>query len=194
MIIHQNFLWLHLPRTGGTATSSWLQKINIALQLNLAITPQDQRAKHDNLLIRNFRADPIPEFKTIVMNFRSLPDWLLSNYYFALYSGLNVPIDRYISGEFFSLRVGKWCQADWWLEYFEIERVSYFMRSDHLENDWRNFLYEQCNLIVPKEIQMIKENEIQKKNNASLIDFDWTEAYKKNTKWRILENKVLGLI
>ena len=133
MILHKKFIWLHLPRSGGTATTSWLKQIDLALQLNLIITPQNLPAKHDNMNIRSLRSDVIFDSKIMAMNVRSLPDWLISNYHFALSAGLKVPFERYIEGEFFSLRVGRWCLADWWLEYFEVAKISNFMNIQYLE-------------------------------------------------------------
>lgn len=192
MIIHKNFIWLHLPRTGGTATTSWLKQIDLALQLNLIITPHELPAKHDNLNIRNLRLDEIFDSRIMAMNFRSLPDWLISNYHFALRAGLKVPFERYMEGEFFSLRVGRWCLADWWLEYFEVGKISHFMNIQHLEEDWREFLKEAFGIVAPEEIRMKIENrnlQVPSISN-SLINVNWDMAYAKNPIWKSIEKNL----
>jgi hypothetical protein len=192
LILHKNFVWLHLPRTGGTATTSWLKQVDLALQLKLNITPQGLPAKHDNVNIRSLRLDESFDSKIITMNFRSLPEWLMSNYHFALSTGLKVPFERYMEGEFFSLRVGQWCLADWWLEYFEVGKISHFMNVQHLEEDWRKFLKEACGVIVPKEIQMKIENENSKTLSIfnSVMNFNWDIAYAQNPIWKSIENSL----
>lgn len=188
MILHKDFIWLHLPRTGGTSTASWLRKVDLSLQLDLFITPQDQPAKHDNLAIRSLRLGSPLESKIVAINFRPLPSWLLSNYHYALNAGLNVPFERYLEGEFFSLRLGKWCIADWWLEYFDINKVTHFINTQALERDWRKLL-NTCGINVPKEIRMEKENYIV----GNLGSFDplgyhnWDPAYLKNPLWQSIE-------
>lgn len=189
MITHRNFLWFHLPRTGGTTTAAWLRAVNEALLLGALIDPDEQPKKHDNRLIRELRGTPGLSRRSVAMNMRSLPEWLFSNYKFARRKGLAVPLDRYLKGEYFSLRVGAWCPADWWLHYFGVEDITHFLWVDRLEADWRCFIQETLELTVPECIHMDVRNAIAspREDSRDLSDYDWSVAFARNALWRNLE-------
>ncbi len=160
MITHPAFVWWHLPRSGGTATTCWLRAVDAALSLGLLIDPDDQRAKHDNRRIRDLQGAVSLPTACTAMNLRPLPEWLLSNYKFARRAGLEVPFERYLGGEYFSRRVGDWCPADWWLDYFAVDEGTRFFRTDRLEADWRDFLREQLAVSIPGSLRMEVTNDL----------------------------------
>ena len=46
MIITDNFIWLHLPKTGGTSTAKLFREINIP---GIRVDPDDIDAKHESI-------------------------------------------------------------------------------------------------------------------------------------------------
>lgn len=199
MIWHDTFVWLHLPRTGGTATAAWIREIfkNRATDASsavgaIAIDDDWLPQKHDNLLTREIRSGITSGTRSIVMNFRTLDEWLLSNFKFAQAAGMNVSIERYLAGEFFSLRMGGWCLADWWLQYFETSRVSHFFRLDRLEQDWRQFLQHTVGLEVPVSHTIVAMNQAPTGEEV-MLDLDresWSLAYERNPRWSRLQTRL----
>ena len=139
MILSSELIWLHLPRTGGTTTVEVFRRAIEALPERESsdwwIDDDSLRDKHDNLDIRQVRRGSLPPARRIAMNFRPLEEWLYSNWKWAVAMGLNVDVNRYKSGEFFSLRLGRWCPADWWLDYFGPLDDYHFIRTTHLATD-----------------------------------------------------------
>jgi hypothetical protein len=125
------------------------------------------------------------------MNFRTLPDWLLSNYKWATQSGLKVPLERYLEGEFFSLRMGRWCPADWWLEYFEVNNVTHLLRTDFLENDWRIFIQNITGIHIPENFRMSRLNQgrVMNEDRFTKERRNWINAYERNPLWKHTEHR-----
>lgn len=194
MIWHSKFVWLHLPRSAGTATARWMRQVQALTREGLSVDPDGEREKHDNLAIRAMREGHPPAPRAVAMNFRSLAEWLQSNYRFARAKGLMVPEERYLGGEYFSLRTGGWCPADWWLGYFETERVTHFLRCDRLEQDWRAFIRSVAGLKVPESLTMPWANRVgtEVELSAAWKEGDWSAARTRNPRWAELEARVLG--
>lgn len=139
MIRIGKFVWLHLPRTGGTSTAAAFRALRDQLP------PQEKdhwqiddcalRLKHDNLLMREMRVGQPIQPEVVAMNFRPLSDWLHSNYKWSIAAGLHVPMHRYQAGEFFSMRLGAWLPADWWLSYFGVNQDTHFIRTTAIAED-----------------------------------------------------------
>jgi hypothetical protein len=198
MIACSNFIWLHLPRTGGTATAAWMREIARHLSLAVAIDDDGEAAKHDNILLRSARKDGAA-FKgllagsrpAVAMNFKRLPNWLESNYRFARSVGLEVSPERYLAGEFLSIRMGRYCPADWWLDYFAVENVTDFLRCDRLETDWPEF-FARVTGIAPPHIPFQRMN-AKGESIAFPPDWhkaDWADAYRRNPRWSGMEARI----
>lgn len=200
LIYNQNFIWLHLPRTGGTATASWMREFRETLNLAIVVDSDTESTKHDNLLTRSLRKPNelgfLLEQKNIpiCINFKRLPDWLRSNYLFIRNLGFDVPAERYRAGEFFSLRMGDWCPADWWINYFEFEKITHIMRCDRLEYDWRTFV-RQLTGIEPPQTHFKQLNMVGNPSELSTEwrQCDWRSAYRRNPAWTKIEKSVFGL-
>lgn len=189
MILSENFIWLHLPRTGGSSTAAWMRQIQDPCTVPLQIDPCDKRLKHDNLATRFQRLGLTKETEFILMNFRPLSDWLMSNYQWAQSAGLKVPIERYLEGEFFSLRMGRWCPADWWLDYFEMDQVTHLFWNETLENDWRAFLNEATGLLIPSDLKLGRKNASHETPERAWFSEHFREnvAVECNPKWSAIE-------
>ncbi len=192
MINCARFTWYHLPRTGGTATARWIRQASALLNVAIEVDPCDTPAKHDNLLTRKIRNPGFATGPISAMNFKRLGPWLQSTYRFAKAKGLDVDEARYMKGEFFSLRTGRWCAADWWLDYFSIETIDVLFPDVDLETAWRAFLLHHLGRHVPDDLHFGRENEVGVEITVSpdwrLMDF--SDAHERNPRWTALENRL----
>lgn len=188
MVVTPEFVWLHLPRTAGTSTTELMRKAQWSLprsrRSEWVVDDDGLRDKHDNLASREVRTGLAHLPDRVAMTFRPLEGWLLSNWKWATKHGLHVPKERYLEGEFFSMRTGQWCPADWWLEYFEVDRVTDWIRMDRLESDL-NALLRQVEPSMP-HIAMPHLNELGVTEPAQLRP----EAYVMNPQWTALEARL----
>ncbi len=200
MIYSSQFIWLHLPRSGGTATANWMREMREVLRPPIAIDPDTDSAKHDNLLTRALRRpgdiNPLLDRHQVpvCINFKRLPSWLRSMYLFMKHLGFDVEEERYMRGEFFSLRVGQWCPADWWIDYFDFDQIDHLFRSDQLEDDWNSFFSKVTCTVLPRVI--FKEaNQVGCPSMLSVkcSTCDWKSAYQRNPQWTAIERKAYGI-
>lgn len=186
------FTWYHLPRTGGTATASWMMRVASLSDLKVEVDPHEASLKHDNLLTRMIRKPGFEVGRVRAMNFKRLSPWLQSNYRFAKAFGLDVPQERYLEGEFFSLRTGSWLPADWWLEYFDINSIEFLLPTDDLEGAWRAFVRDHVGRAVPEAVRFGIENEFGREVAVSpgWEEMDLAAARQRNPRWVALERDV----
>ena len=72
MLISDSFIWLHLPKTGGTSTARLFRDINIP---GISVDPDDIDAKHESIEHRlkgnNYESDKTtiitPEIDSLVI-------------------------------------------------------------------------------------------------------------------------------
>lgn len=134
MIIGDRFIWLHLPKTGGTSTSRLFAELGIP---SIVADDQSLDSKHESIEARLPDWEFDVQSKPIFITLRRLPQWLLSDWHHKrLKMGLEIPFEPVKSGLFYSLRLGGvWVAADYWMRYFRIERCSDVIRLEHLEED-----------------------------------------------------------
>ena len=140
MIIGERFLWLHLPKTGGTSMNRLLREQGLA---GVQVDGDDTPAKHDSVTLResrgNWRAGDRRRFITA----RRLEAWLVSDWQHKR-RHMNLPdldFEPVRSGLFYSLRLGgTWVAADWWLQYFELDERVTALRLEHLCADLNRHL------------------------------------------------------
>lgn len=193
MILSPRLIWLHLPRTGGTSTVQVFRdavtNLPQAFQSEWSIDDDSLRAKHDNLAIRSMRLGLDPRATRMAMNFRPLDDWMLSNWKWARAQGLNVDRSRYQNGEFFSLRLGKWCRADWWLDYFDLTDSIQLIRLTHLEEDLSE-LMEWAGLKLPVEEVVPRLNGLSSSDGEQAQGFCSELAMERNPIWMKYQRKM----
>ena len=136
MIIADAFLWLHLPKTGGTTMTRLFRERTLP---GIAVDGDDTPAKHDSVGLRESR-DPSwhPGERRRFITSRRLETWLLSDWHHKRrHMGLpQLPLAPVRSGLFYSLRLGGvWVAADWWLRYFELDEQVTALRLEHLSED-----------------------------------------------------------
>ena len=140
MIVGDTFLWLHLPKTGGTSMNRLFHQRALA---GVDVDRDDTSAKHDSVAVRenrsSWRAGPRRRFITA----RRLDHWLMSDWQHKR-RHMNLPnldFEPVRCGLFYSRRLGgTWVAADWWLQYFEISEEVTALRLEHLTTDLNTHL------------------------------------------------------
>jgi hypothetical protein len=136
LIIGERFIWLHLPKTGGTSASRLFAELAIP---SVVADDQSLDSKHESIEARLPDWDQGQNSKAIYITLRRLPQWLLSDWHHKkLKMGLDIPFEPVKSGLFYSLRLGGiWVAADYWMRYFHVDHCSGVIRLEHLEDDVR---------------------------------------------------------
>ena len=134
MIHNDKFVWLHLPKTGGTTVHNLFKTMDIP---GLHVDDNNSKTKHDSLEHRE-KTGWVSGKRKPFITFRRLEDWLISDWmHKKTWMGLeDLPFEPVQSGLFYSLRLGgTWVAADWWIQYFQIDDTFTFLRLEHLEDD-----------------------------------------------------------
>lgn len=173
----------------------WWQTVSAAYSLPLEIDADSFPGKHDNAVTRGMRSGgSVPASSLSVMNFRRLPAWLESSFRFARSQGLTVPETRYLSGEFFSLRTGEWCPADWWLDYFDARSIDLLLPLERLGDALEDLLWQAFGLRVPDGLALARLNQVGA--DIELVcdwtGHNWADVYRRNPLWADLEAGVYG--
>ena len=140
MIVGDTFLWLHLPKTGGTSMNRLFRQRALA---GVDVDRDDTAAKHDSVALREQRSSWRAGPRRFFITARRLDHWLISDWQHKR-RHLNLPdldFEPVRCGLFFSLRLGgTWVAADWWLQYFEISEEVTALRLEHLTADLNTHL------------------------------------------------------
>lgn len=194
MIIADRFLWLHLPKTGGTTMNRVFRELALT---GVVLDPDDTRAKHDSVSLREqdgtWRAGERRRF----INSRILPDWLVSDWrHKRRHMGLDLPFEPVACGLFYSLRLGGvWVAADWWLRYFEIDSSTTALRLEHLTDDFNRLLLPLLPPGTPPLADPPRENTAGESAPRAHRSFDRTQIeaiYACNPLWLDWETRVYG--
>ncbi|KZR83004.1 MULTISPECIES: hypothetical protein [Prochlorococcus] len=140
MIIADNFLWLHMPKTGGTSMNRLFREQSLA---GISIDPDHTAEKHDSVALRESRGSWRAGIRQRFITARRLEAWLISDWqHKQRHMNLsNLAFDPVRSGLFFSLRLGgTWVAADWWLHYFSVDETCTALRLEHLPEDLNRHL------------------------------------------------------
>jgi len=140
MIIGEHFIWLHLPKTGGTTMNRLLGE-HLGDQVD--VDADNTSAKHDSIAVRRQRGDWQPGTRQRFITARRLEAWLISDWQHKR-RHMNLPdldFEPVRSGLFYSLRLGgTWVAADWWLQYFDVDHSVTALRLEHLCADLNQHL------------------------------------------------------
>jgi hypothetical protein len=135
VIITDKFLWLHLPKTGGTS----MNRIFRERALQGVMVDSDQAPqKHDSVPVRESRGAWRAGDRRRFITCRRLEDWLISDWQHKRRHGTlpDLDFEPVRSGLYYSLRLGgTWVAADWWLQYFEVDDRVTALRLEHLQDD-----------------------------------------------------------
>ena len=135
MIIADAFLWLHLPKTGGTSMNRLFQDRQIS---GITIDDDATSLKHDSVALRESRGSWRANARQRFITSRRLEDWLISDWAHKR-RHMQLPeldFEPVRCGLFYSLRLGgTWVAADWWLQYFELDETVTALRLEALHDD-----------------------------------------------------------
>ena len=191
MIISNCFIWLHLPKTGGTSTARLFREINIP---GVSVDPDDVDAKHESIEHRLNSVNLQTERETIITS-RRLANWLLSDWHHKTKKmGLELPFNPVKSGLFYSLRLGgTWVAADYWIHYFSATSCSHTVRLEHLEEDSNRYVLP----LLPKGTKPLRfPNQNTNQYSRNIEDFfgkrDLNRIYENNPAWTAWEEEVYG--
>jgi hypothetical protein len=195
MIQSPAFIWLHLPKTGGTSMNHLFRSLAVAdLQVDDDSTPQ----KHDSIALResrgSWRAGDRPRFITA----RRLSDWLVSDWsHKRRHMDLpDLPFEPVRSGLFYSLRLGgTWVAADWWLQYFDVDERTESLRIEHLETDLNAKLLPLLPAGTPA-IAAPERHNVDPQQQGSTITFTVEEHARMraaNPRWWQWQQRVYGI-
>ena len=189
MIVADRFIWLHLPKTGGTSTAKLFARLSLP---SVLADNQSLDCKHESVEAR-FAAwkDSRPVFITL----RRLPSWLLSDWHHKkLMMGLDIPFEPVKSGLFYSLRLGGvWVAADYWMRYFRIESCTGVIRLEHLQEDAQVKIFP----LLPARAQSLRfpmhnVNHYSRRLADYFNSSDLQRIYSHNPIWRQQEQVVYG--
>jgi hypothetical protein len=194
MIIADRFLWLHLPKTGGTTMNRVFRELALP---GVVMDPDDTRAKHDSVSLREQSGSWRAGARRRFINSRSLPAWLVSDWcHKQRHMGLDLPFEPVTCGLFYSLRLGGvWVAADWWLRYFEINSATTALRLEHLTEDFNTLLLPLLPPGTPPLVEPPRENKAREGSRPAPRSLDPAEIetiYACNPLWLDWETRVYG--
>ena len=192
MIEGTSFIWLHLPKTGGTSIARLFRQLNLA---GVVVDPDETDSKHDALEMRINKSPQGARNQKIFITSRCLPQWLVSDWHHKTISmKLALPFEPVCSGLFYSLRLGgTWVAADYWLRYFQIERCDGAIRLEYLEEDANALIHPLLPDGSPK-LSFPRHN--TNHYSRHLGDFfsrrDLNRIYANNPLWAAWEHSIYG--
>jgi hypothetical protein len=140
VIIGDSFLWLHLPKTGGTSMNRLVREQGLS---GVVIDPDHTPQKHDSVPVRESRGRWRAGERRRFITARRLEHWLISDWQHKRRQ-MNLPdldFEPVCSGLYYSLRLGgTWVAADLWLHYFEVDERVTALRLEHLQDDLNRHL------------------------------------------------------
>ena len=191
MILANHFIWLHLPKTGGTSTASLFRKLDLP---EITIDPDDVDAKHESIETRLKGIDSLPGRKSIITT-RRLPGWLLSDWHHKTTKmGLNIPFAPVKSGLFYSLRLGgTWVAADYWIRYFKANKCDRVVRLEHIEADSNQLVWPLLPKGTPKlQFPYRNTNSYARNIEKFFSAGDLKRIHANNPAWSAWEQTVYG--
>ena len=191
MINSPTFVWLHLPKTGGTSTAGCFRNLSIP---GLQVDPDEVDRKHESIEARlgQTKAD---DTKLTIITSRRLASWLLSDWHHKTKKmRLNLPFEPVKSGLFYSLRLGgTWVAADYWIRYFKANKCDRVVRLEHIEADSNQLVWPLLPKGTPKlQFPYRNTNSYARNIEKFFSAGDLKRIHANNPAWSAWEQTVYG--
>ena len=197
MIYNDNFIWVHLGKTGGDSTR---KLFNIVNKGDLKIIPEEDPNKHTSV----YEILELTKARTVLLNVRPLDEWALSHVnHQKRYYG--VDSDDVIKKGKIRFKTGVVMTPDeqlkkFYIDEFEGEKVDYlFIKTNDLVNTFIDNVSKVYDL-TNEDIHNIKSLSINKNGEiGKRVKEVWTKDiidtfYSVNPLWVKLVNEVYGSI
>lgn len=192
MIVGPDWIWLHVPKSGGTAAEKILHK-TFGSRHDVVFDPVG--ANHPVIwhhsIGRRIAHDPSFDItgKRIIAGIRRLPDWILSRVHYEANRSNIVPTrEQMVEGKFLEAN-GYVHHADRMLREFNMPEVDHWIRLEHMAADMSEAL--RCEIA---EVPRVNENKIRYVRDISFwfTPAELTRLYESNPIWAGIEERIYG--
>lgn len=197
MIIGKSFVWLHFPKCAGTTTTFVLLK-NFEGDSSIAFdeTGHGDPVWHETVEERERRVNISFGDKDVLANIRRLPEYVVSKIHFSerLNPDLHHSKEHLLTGQFMEADGYNNC-ADNLLKHYNAEKVSHWIRTENLQDDFISVFGLYLDL-TGKDLSALSDKknstEYTKDLRKSYSRDEMMGLYKNNPLWSELERRVYG--
>jgi hypothetical protein len=196
MIISNDIIWLHLPKTGGTTLNSVFRNIGkFEVDSDSEKDEYGIRIKHDSIERRESMSSWKYSNQKKFITCRRLPDWILSDFFFKkdvlrIDSDFNLCKNGMVT---YSIRHGGQIKfADWWIEYFNLKDVT-SLRLEYLSEDVNSKIVPYISNLNHINIGVKENKSLRDKKILNYFSLDDIKIlYQNNPLWQTWEKLTYG--
>lgn len=188
---------MHFPKCAGTFMEKLLKKYYENDQsVKFDLTDPTDIIWHQNVIQREERMHVDLSGKSLICNFRRLPNWIVSRInYESARSAEIVPREMYVKGRFFEMS-GNESFADKYVTRYTGRPVNHWIRVEHLEADFYNAFNPYLDVKAKVQSSDFKEKINVSKGvlniNQWFTDEELAILYRSSPKWAQLEMELYG--
>ncbi len=197
MIIGESFVWIHFPKCAGTTTTVVLLE-NFATDPTVEFDATDtgDALWHETVREREQRKQISLDGKDVLANTRRLPAFVVSKIQFtqALNPKIQHTREHYLTGRFFEAD-GFESSADFLLGHYDADRVSHWLRTEHLKDDFVSVFSRYLDL-DGKNLSTFSDHINSMPYDRDIVKWysreEMAELYRLNRRWSAVERRVYG--